>query len=83
MLRIAAMTLYYLRIQNGSDGEVADLGIDIANHDAAWTEVANVCGDLVGDAARNLKPNAQWQIELLDVSKKPLFRIRVVAESFG
>ena len=40
-------------------------------------------GDLVGDVTRSLTPNDQWQLELLDVSKKPLFRIRVVAESFG
>jgi Domain of unknown function (DUF6894) len=64
-------------------GEVADLSTDLANHDAAWTELANVCGDLVRDATRSLRPNAHWQLELLDVAKKPLFRIRVVAESFG
>jgi len=77
------MTLYYFRIQNTSGGEVADLSTDLANHDAAWTELANVCGDLVRDATRSLRPNAHWQLELLDVAKKPLFRIRVVAESFG
>jgi hypothetical protein len=26
--------------QNGSDGAVADLSADLANRDAAWTEVA-------------------------------------------
>ncbi|HWL18058.1 MAG TPA: hypothetical protein VNS33_00215 [Bradyrhizobium sp.] len=83
LLRIAPMTLYYFRIQNTSGGEVADLSTDLANHDAAWTELANVCGDLVRDATRSLRPNAHWQLELLDVAKKPLFRIRVVAESFG
>jgi len=62
---------------------VADLSADLANRDAAWTEMANVCGDLAGDVTRSLTPNDQWQLELLDVSKKPLFRIRVVAESFG
>jgi hypothetical protein len=33
--------------------------------------------------SRSLKPNADWQMELLDEAKKPVFRIRLVAESFG
>jgi len=30
---------------------------------------------------RNLKQNAEWQMELLDESKKPLFRITLVGET--
>jgi hypothetical protein len=38
---------------------------------------------MLGSIARHLKENAEWQMELLDESKKPVFRIRLVAESFG
>jgi hypothetical protein len=31
--------------------------------------------------SRNLKQNAEWQMELLDESKRPLYRIRLVAET--
>jgi hypothetical protein len=44
-------------------------------------ETTKVCGDLVGSISRNLEQNAEWQMELLDESKKPLYRIRLVAET--
>jgi hypothetical protein len=54
---------------------------ELADRDAAWTEMTSVCGDLVGSISRNLKQNAEWHMELLDETKKPLFRIRLVAET--
>ena len=54
---------------------------DLTDKNAAWAEMTSVCGDLVGSISRNLKQNAEWQMELLDESKKPLFRIRLVAET--
>ena len=48
----------------------------------AWTEITRVCSDLVSDVTKGLEQNTEWQIELLDAFKKPLFRVRVVAESF-
>jgi hypothetical protein len=36
---------------------------------------------MVGCIARHLKENAEWQMELLDETKKPVFRIRLVAET--
>ena len=37
--------------------------------------------DLVGGIARKLKQRSEWRLELLDESRKPVFRIRVVAET--
>jgi hypothetical protein len=31
--------------------------------------------------SRKLKQNSEWHMELLDESKRPIFRIRIVAES--
>jgi hypothetical protein len=45
--------------------------------------MTNVCGNLLGSLSRGLKQNAEWQMELLDEAKKPVFRIRLVAESVG
>jgi hypothetical protein len=42
--------------------------------------MTRVCSDLIGAAARKLEQNENWKIELLDESKKPIFRIRLVAE---
>ena len=43
--------------------------------------MTKVCGNLLGGISRSLKQNAEWYMELLDESKKPVFRIRLLAES--
>lgn len=72
--------LYFFRIGHGKYSGASD-GFDVADKDAAWAEMTKVCGDLVGGISRSLKQNAEWHMELLDESKKPLFRIRLVAET--
>ena len=75
------MPLYYFRIRSSRYSGASDHGTELANRDAAWAEMTKVCGDLVGSISRKLKQNAEWQMELLDDSKKPVFRIRLVAET--
>jgi hypothetical protein len=76
------MPLYYFRIRSGRYTGASDHAFDLADRDAAWAEITKICEDLVGGITRNLKQNAEWQMELLDASKKPIFRIRLIAESF-
>jgi hypothetical protein len=78
---VHAMPLYFFRIRNGRYSGASDHGIELADRDAAWRELTSVCGDLVGGISRKLKENAEWQMELLDESKSPVFRIRLVAET--
>ncbi len=49
----------------------------------AARQMTKVCANLLGGISRSLKPNAEWHMELLDESKQPVFRIRLVAESLG
>jgi hypothetical protein len=77
------MPLYFFRIKNGEYSGASDHGTELADHGAAWKELTAVCGDMVGSISRKLKPDTEWQMELLDESQKPVFRIRVVAESLG
>jgi hypothetical protein len=75
------MPLYFFRIRNGPYSGACDHCAELADRKAAWKELTCVCGDMVGSIASKLKENSEWQMELLDESKKPVFRIRVVAES--
>ena len=75
------MPLFFFRICNGDYSGTSGEGFDLADKDAAWTEMTRVCGDLVGSIARKLKQQSEWRMELLDESRKPVFRIRVVAET--
>ena len=77
------MPLYFFRISDGHYAGASDKGSEFASREAAWTEMTKVCGDLLGGLSRGLKQNAEWQMEMLDESKKPVFRIRLVAESVG
>jgi hypothetical protein len=75
------MPLYYFRIRNGVYSGACDYGAEFADRDAAWEELTRVCADLVSNIARKLKPNSEWQMEFLDESKQPVFRIRLMAEA--
>jgi hypothetical protein len=45
--------------------------------------MTNVCADMATGILRKLTENSEWQLELLDEAKEPVFRIRIVAESLG
>ena len=69
------------RRPNKRDSSCRYIFSEFENREAAWAEMTKVCGNLLGSLSRGLKQNAEWQMELLDEAKKPVFRIRLVAES--
>ena len=75
-----AMPLFSFRTDNG-ERVIASDACELAGRDEAWKELTRVCGDLIGEGCRNLKPNSRWSMELLDTVGTPLFRIRLVAET--
>ena len=77
------MAHYYFRIRNGRYMGASDRGTECADHDAAWKEMTGICAEMSGGILRKLAENSEWQLELLDESREPVFRIRIVAESLG
>jgi hypothetical protein len=77
------MPLYYFRISNCCDSGASDQGAEFESREAARSEMTKVCGNLLGGICCSLKQNAEWQMELLDEGRKPVFRVRLVAESLG
>jgi hypothetical protein len=75
------MPLYFFRIRNGRYSGASDHGTECADHDAAWKELTNVCADMASGISRKLKQNSEWHLELLDESRRPVFRIRIVGET--
>jgi hypothetical protein len=76
------MPVYYFRISKGQCSGASD-GIELTDHAAAWEEMTNVCGDLLGGVSRKMEQNSEWHMELLDEAKRPVFRIRLVAETMN
>ena len=64
-------------------GELSQACHGLNGRDEAWKELTSVCGDLVGEGCRNLKPNSEWRMDLVDAAGTPLFRIRLVAETLS
>jgi hypothetical protein len=77
------MSLYFFRISHGRYSGASDQGTEFESREDAWDEMTKVCANLLGGISRSLKQNAEWRMELLDETKKPVFRVRLVAESFG
>jgi len=77
------MPIFFFRVRNGECGGVCNDGAEFADRSAAWKEMTGVCSDMVADVSRELVENAEWQMELLDESREPVFRIRLVAETLG
>jgi hypothetical protein len=84
------MSLYFFRISHGRYSGAADHGSEFESREDAWSEMTKVCGNLLGGISRSLKQNGgslkqngEWHMELLDEAKKPVFRIRLVAETLG
>ena len=77
------MPLYFFRISHGCYAGASDQGSEFESREAAWAGMTKVCGNLLGSISRSLKQNAEWQMELLDETRKPVFRIRLLAESVG
>jgi hypothetical protein len=75
------MPHYFFRIRNGRFSGDSEYGTECADRDAAWREMTTICADMAGSISRKLAENTEWQMELLDDTRQPVFRIRIVAES--
>ena len=77
------MPLYFFRISHGLSRAPPIRDPSSKARAAAWAEMTKVSGNLLGSIARSLQQNAEWQMELLDEAKEPVFKIRLISESVG
>lgn len=74
------MSTFFFRLSEGHFAGVAERPFELIDQNAAWEEMARTSSNLVAGICRNLKPQSDWRMELLDDTGKPRFRIRLVAE---
>jgi hypothetical protein len=77
------MPHYFFRIRNGRYSGASEQGVELADHEAAWRELTSTCANMVSGICRKLKQDTQWEMELLDEFKQPIFRISLVSDSFN
>jgi hypothetical protein len=75
------MPLYFFRISQGRYAGASDQPFELEDREAAWVEMKAVCANLLGGISRSMKLGSEWRMELLDESKKPVFRIRLLGEA--
>ena len=80
-LVLLAMPIFFFNVRQGEEAGYSSEGAEFADHGVAWKEMTGVCGGLIGDISRKLPENAEWQMELLDESRKPVVRIRLIAQT--
>ncbi len=77
------MPLYFFRIIHDRYSGASDLPYEFEDRETAWAEMTSVCANMLGGIARGLKQGGEWRMELVDESKEPVFRIRLVGETVG
>jgi hypothetical protein len=75
------MSMYFFRISHGRYSGASDQGSEFESPEAAWAEMTRACDNLLGGISRSLKQNSEWHLEMLDQTRKPIFRIRLVGET--
>lgn len=79
---VSVMPLFFFRISNGRYSGCSEQGTECVDRDAAWKEMTSVCAGMAAGISRKLQENSEWRMELLDEGRQPVFRIRIVAETF-
>jgi hypothetical protein len=77
------MSMYFFRISHGRYAGASDQGSEFESPEAAWAEMTKACANLLAGISRSLKQNGEWQMEMLDETRKPVFRIRLLGETLG
>ncbi|WJR80160.1 hypothetical protein [Bradyrhizobium sp. NP1] len=75
------MALYFFRISQGRYSGASDQPFEFDSREAAWTEMTAVCSNLLSGISRGLRPNSEWRMEMLDERRKPVFCIRLTADT--
>ncbi|WP_213738239.1 hypothetical protein [Bradyrhizobium sp. dw_411] len=75
------MSMYFFRISHGRYSGASDQGSEFESREDAWAEMTKVCANLLGGISRSLQQNSEWQMEMLDEARRPVFRIRLLGEA--
>jgi len=73
------MPRYYFNIHHQGLGDDAE-GEELPDAGAAWREATLIAGELLKDIDGKFQPGQEWQLEVADEQRKPIYLIRVTAE---
>jgi hypothetical protein len=77
------MTRFLFQVQPGRCPEFPVIEDDLSGIDAARKVALEMWVDLALDIVAGLAENPEWRLDVMDEFGKPVFRLKVVAESLA
>jgi hypothetical protein len=75
------MPRFIFRVQQDQFPEIPAIEDILSDSYAARKAALGLCADLAKDIVTGLTADSEWRLEVLDETGKPVFRLRLLAES--
>ena len=75
------MPRFVFQIQSGDFPVPLGIEDELSDIFAARKTALGICADLAKDIVAGLSGNSEWRLDVLDNLGKPVFRVRLIAES--
>ena len=75
------MPIFFFNVRQGEEAGYSSEGVEFADHGAAWKRNDRRLRRPDRRHFPKTSENAEWQMELLDESRKPVVRIRLIAQT--
>ena len=77
------MPRFLFQVQQGKSPATPAIEEMLSDSDAARKAALDICADLAKDIVAGLTENSEWRLDVTDESGRPVFRLRLLAESLG
>jgi Domain of unknown function (DUF6894) len=74
------MPRYFFNVHNVQPS-ADDLGEELPDDEAAWTEATRYAGDVFKDIDGKFRPGQQWALEVTDATRRPIYHIRITSRN--
>jgi hypothetical protein len=75
------MPLYFFSLSDGKRTTLQSDGIELPDMPSVWIEATRSTGEMLRDLDQAVCVGAEWRMDVADATRKPLFSLRVTAES--
>ena len=71
------MPRYFFNVRHGSEVQIDEVGEELPDNLAAWSEATASAGLSIRDPDGKLKPGTDWRMDVVDASGHTLYSIEV------
>jgi hypothetical protein len=67
------MPRYFFTIVDGRRAALKNDGLELTDHEAAWSEATSACGELLRDLDGRLRPGDHWSMQVKDERGRDIY----------